>query len=265
MCRRLQQGGIKGFHFYTLNLEKSVRLILEGLGFVGKTEGGVRELPWVPVRFSNDKLIKKSLGRNRQNETVRPIFWANRMRSYILRTEGWDDYPNGRWGDSRSPAYGEVSGFGHATGFGHTKEECLAEWGTPKTVSDVSHLFEKYIRGEGKSLPWSDSPLKPETSVIRNNLASLNSRGFLTINSQPAVDGATSSDVKFGWGPKGGWVYQKAYLEFFVSDGVVDELVDRMNAVDGGGLTYYAVKKDVRISPFPLPLISSCRGKRWGC
>jgi len=24
----------------------------------------------------------------------------------------WDDYPNGRWGDARSPAYGEIDGYG---------------------------------------------------------------------------------------------------------------------------------------------------------
>ena len=39
----------------------------------------------------------------RENETVRPIFWANRTKSYVARTESWDDFPNGRWGDSRSP------------------------------------------------------------------------------------------------------------------------------------------------------------------
>jgi len=24
----------------------------------------------------------------------------------------WDEFPNGRWGDSRSPAYGEIDGYG---------------------------------------------------------------------------------------------------------------------------------------------------------
>lgn len=48
----------------------------------------------------------------RRNETIRPIFWANRTRSYIARTENWDEYPNGRFGDARSPAYGEIDGYG---------------------------------------------------------------------------------------------------------------------------------------------------------
>lgn len=37
----------------------------------------------------------------------------------------------------------------------------------------------------------------------------MNSLGFLTINSQPAVNGAKSSDKVFGWGPRNGYVYQK--------------------------------------------------------
>lgn len=91
MCKKMMAAGTTGFHFYTLNLEKSVRLILEGLEFIAPIEA-VKPLPWSP-----------SLAKNREKETVRPIFWRNRTRSYILRTEAWDDFPNGRWGDSRSP------------------------------------------------------------------------------------------------------------------------------------------------------------------
>ena len=36
-----------------------------------------------------------------------------------------------------------------------------------------------------------------------------NELGYLTINSQPPVDGADSKDPTFGWGPKHGYVYQK--------------------------------------------------------
>ncbi|KAJ3189535.1 hypothetical protein HK101_008935, partial [Irineochytrium annulatum] len=91
MCNQLKEAGVLGFHFYCLNLERSVRLILEGLGFVAPIEVA-KPLPWNP-----------SLAKKREKETVRPIFWRNRTRSYILRTEAWDDFPNGRWGDSRSP------------------------------------------------------------------------------------------------------------------------------------------------------------------
>ena len=54
----------------------------------------------------------QSLTPARRSETIRPIFWANRTKSYLSRTENWDEYPNGRFGDSRSPAYGELDGYG---------------------------------------------------------------------------------------------------------------------------------------------------------
>lgn len=34
---------------------------------------------------------------------------ANRPKSYIARTLGWDQYPQGRWGDSRNPSYGALT------------------------------------------------------------------------------------------------------------------------------------------------------------
>jgi methylenetetrahydrofolate reductase (NADPH) len=37
----------------------------------------------------------------------------------------------------------------------------------------------------------------------------MNELGYLTINSQPAVDGVPSDDRVHGWGPAGGYVYQK--------------------------------------------------------
>ena len=45
--------------------------------------------------------------------------------------------------------------------------------------------------------------------VIAKKLARINSLGFLTINSQPAVNGVPSNDKVFGWGPSNGFVYQK--------------------------------------------------------
>ena len=48
MCNQLKEHGMRGFHFYTLNLEKSVRLILEGLEFIAPVEIS-RPLPWNPV------------------------------------------------------------------------------------------------------------------------------------------------------------------------------------------------------------------------
>ena len=59
------------------------------------------------------------------------------------------------------------------------------------------------------ALPWNDDELAAETGKLVERLASLNHRGVLTINSQPAVNGAPSDDSVHGWGPHGGYVYQK--------------------------------------------------------
>lgn len=51
--------------------------------------------------------------------------------------------------------------------------------------------------------------------VIAEKLAQVNDLGFLTINSQPAVNGAPSNDKVFGWGPSNGFVYQKVGYNSF--------------------------------------------------
>lgn len=226
MCQKLMENGINGFHFYTLNLEKTTRLILEKLNFVESPAN--RSLPWKPSRL-----------KSRVNETVRPIFWSNRSRSYIARTQEWDEFPNGRWGDSRSPAYGELDGYGISLKL--LNEKALDLWKCPESIQDVFNLFAQYCEGNLAALPWCDQTLARETSTIRTHLVNINRSGFLTINSQPAVDGASSSDVIHGWGPKNGYVYQKAYLEFFCSPEHLDQLTQRI--LDNPNFTYYAVNR----------------------
>jgi methylenetetrahydrofolate reductase (NADPH) len=228
-CKRLRdEGGISNFHFYTLNLEKSVRLILEGLEFVADRQQ-TKQLPW-----------QTSLAKSREKENVRPIFWKNRMRSYVRRTESWDEYPNGRWGDSRSPAFGELDGYGISIKW--TNEEALKVWQNPTSFDDVKVLFSKYCSGAVSALPWSDQPLSGESDLIRQQLVHINLKGYLTINSQPAVNGRPSADKVFGWGPKNGYIYQKAYLEIFVSPTVIDSLLKALDRHPT--ITYYAVDKN---------------------
>lgn len=112
--------------------------------------------------------------------------------------------------------------------------------------------------GELTALPWCDQPVAAETSAINRQLAELNELGFLTINSQPAVDGAPSDDPRFGWGPANGYVYQKvrvefhgsnlihnysfqAYLEFFVSAEQLAVLLRHISR--DPSVTYYAINK----------------------
>lgn len=50
-------------------------------------------------------------------------------------------------------------------------------------------------------LPWNEmETLQLETATIKQELVQMNQAGFLTINSQPAVNGAPSTDPNFGWG-----------------------------------------------------------------
>ena len=234
MCRKLRsEGGLLGFHFYTLNLEKSVRLILEGLEFIADVDVA-KPLPFNP-----------SLHESRAKENVRPIFWKNRPRSYVARTEAWDEFPNGRWGDSRSPAYGELDGYGISLKY--TREEALNIWKEPKSPQDVIDLFTGYCQGEVRALPWGDQPLSRESECIQDQLIFLNRSGFLTINSQPAVNGVPSNHPVFGWGPKNGYIYQKAYLEFFVDGTKLHKLIaalDKYEKEQGAcTITFYAVNK----------------------
>jgi hypothetical protein len=79
-------------------------------------------------------------------------------------------------------------------------------------------VFVRYVRGEVKQLPWCRERIDAdgESGIILTQLQWLNRHGFLTINSQPRVNGAPSDDERVGWGGKGGYVFQKAYVEFFV-------------------------------------------------
>ncbi|KAI8081400.1 methylenetetrahydrofolate reductase-domain-containing protein [Halteromyces radiatus] len=224
---KFRKSGINGFHIYTFNLERSTRLILERLNLVAPLET-IKPLPWHPA-----------LTQKRAKENVRPIFWKNRTKSYLQRTEFWDEFPNGRWGDSRSPAFGELDGWG--VSLKYSQEQCIEMWGRPETVDDVAIVFAKYCKGKIAGIPWSAQPLEAETETIRQRLAGINLLGYLTINSQPAVNGVKSSHPTYGWGPKNGYVYQKAYLEFFVSPEKLDDLIKKIGK--NPDVTYYAVNK----------------------
>ncbi|CAL5869707.1 uncharacterized protein PFLUO_LOCUS3937 [Penicillium psychrofluorescens] len=229
MCRKLMASGINHLHFYTMNLAQATRLVLEELGLAPSEESPIqRALPWRP-----------SLGLNRRDEDVRPVFWRNRNSSYVARTQTWDEYPNGRWTDSRSPAFGELDAYG--VGLKGTNEQNIKLWGQPKSFKDLSDILIRFLEGKLDRLPWSDSPITAEANAIKDKLLALNSRGFLTINSQPAVDGVKSSHPIFGWGPKNGFVYQKAYLELMVPSYLIDELIARIEKNED--LTYHAISK----------------------
>jgi methylenetetrahydrofolate reductase (NADPH) len=275
--------GVDGLHFYTLNLERSVtRVLFELLGedasggkdalasndsdgaasdAEGSEDGAglgtkeeikdttrntrTRALPWRPSALSS----------RARREQVRPINWANRPKSYVRRTEewSWDEFPNGRWGDSASPAFGDLSTIGHFYGSssfaGGAYDDGDDEHRTimsldgrdPSSPSDVFEVFARYVEGRVPHIPWSEGPLQSESLLIQEGLARLNRAGFLTINSQPAVDGAPSSHKVFGWGHPNGRVYQRAYCECFCSPSHLHRL--RKMVLERPALSLYALPR----------------------
>jgi len=53
--------------------------------------------------------------------------------------------------------------------------------------------------GKLRTNPWSElDGLQPETKIINEHLEKINTKGFLTINSQPAVNGEKSDSPIVG-------------------------------------------------------------------
>ncbi|KAL1983651.1 hypothetical protein VTN96DRAFT_10150 [Rasamsonia emersonii] len=262
--------GPRGFHFYTLNLEKSVSFVLErcdlippmtedndeldrdrDIAVIAAAQNGVldenqkrsrRRASSINSQPYNrvivDKLrvpSEKSSGGSFSYETTALSAGVPAMnpppRSTTLQiSEGvgslgreatWDDFPNGRWGDARSPAFGEIDGYGPSLHVSATVARRL--WGYPTSRSDINTLFRRHVSGELHIVPWSEGGapeetggLNAETATIRTELLKLIDKGWWTLASQPAVNGVRSDHPIFGWGPPGeGFVFQKAFVEFF--------------------------------------------------
>eukprot|EP01064_Diplonema_japonicum_P028827 TRINITY_DN4521_c1_g1_i1.p1 TRINITY_DN4521_c1_g1~~TRINITY_DN4521_c1_g1_i1.p1 ORF type:complete len:618 (+),score=163.08 TRINITY_DN4521_c1_g1_i1:70-1923(+) len=224
IIKKLMRKGVRGFHFFTQNLEKSVTRILtdpppEGLGLLA--EESQTELPFQVPEARRELPWRKSANMRRcGEEDVRPAFWSNRPKSYMAKTMSWDDFPNGRWGDSRSPAFGEED-HSHSHVTGHTKQwldTSTGPWSSDVTLQDLCKLFIDSLHEDGPKLPWFETGLASESDrILGDVLTPMNCRGLLSINSQPGVNAERSDTKDVGWGPKGGYVYQKAYVEFFCS------------------------------------------------
>jgi len=225
-CKKiLKVSKVKALHFVTLNLISSVVNITQKLKIAKK----VNLLHWKG---------------SRQEDEVRPIFWAHRQSSYVTRTADWDEFPNGRWGDSQSAAYGDLSDNYFLRK--RNNRELIREWGVPQSEQDIRDVFVKYMQGEIKSLPWCDeSALSGETSFISEDLIWMNRDGFLTINSQPTVNGAPSDDPYVGWGGENGYVFQKSYVEFFCSPENWEKLKNILTKTNEfKSLSYHAISFD---------------------
>lgn len=208
--------GVDHIHYYTVNLEKSVVNVVSELGIMNKQ----KNLPW-----------KKPSFKQRAEETVRPIFWANKPNSYIARTNEWDEFPNGRWGVSRSPAFGDMSEYSSMSKiYNKSKKQLRDLWGESiESEKSIGNLIISYISGKTKRLPWCEEGIQRETSFISSFLTELNKNYLFTINSQPRVNCAASNDPIFGWGPVGGYVFQKEYIEFLIPESLLISLTNHLN------------------------------------
>ena len=152
------------------------------------------------------------------------------------RAATWDDFPNGRFGDSRSAAFGLYDGYGISLPVSTSQARRL--WGAPKHSDDISSLFLKHIHGELSTLPWSEDGLNPESEAIKMHLLRLNMKSWWTVASQPAVNAVKSTHEVFGWGPPGGFVFQKAFVEFFICKESWYNLKPKLDAQ--ADVSYYA-------------------------
>lgn len=255
----------RGFHFFTLNLEKAVAFVLERSNLIPPDEHAISEGPsllavngsgFTPIRRSasvvsdthNRVIVDGTRPTIRYLEApansinIEPSL-AQDVTLAVSEGEGtlgreatWDDFPNGRFGDPRSPAFGEIDGYGPSLHV--SRAEALKLWGYPVSRSDISTLFIRHIQGELTAIPWSEAELNEESKFIRDHLINLDKKGWWTVASQPAVNGVPSNHQTFGWGPKGGFVFQKAFVEMFIPRKeweVLKEKLDRDEEV-----TYYA-------------------------
>jgi len=104
-----------------------------------------------------------------------------------MRTQEWENFPQGKWTLDENQQFSETTFLPFGLG---SVEERRGMWGHSLSgEEDVFEVFAKYVEGKISMLPWSEAPLQMETIEISSELAAINRRGFLTINSQPAVNG----------------------------------------------------------------------------
>lgn len=125
--------------------------------------------------------------------------------------------------------------------------QARSQWGHPKSFDDLTGIFTAYFHSSTATTPFSPAPLSGESQQIIPHLERLTSRGWWTVGSQPAVDAVSSDDDLFGWGPKGGYIFQKAFVEFFADQEVVTWLRDRVYSKGCGLVSFLAGNFEVSV------------------
>ena len=140
VCRHLLDSGIvNGLHLYTLNREYATIQILKAVGLWH--EDPVKSLPW-----------RRTANPARCKEDVRPIFWSMRPQSYVDRTSDWDEFPNGRWGNSSAATFGESNHYLFYLNSREPSETRLAMWGKSlNSEEDVWDVMARFVSGQPNS------------------------------------------------------------------------------------------------------------------
>ena len=126
------------------------------------------------------------------------------------------------------------------------RSEAVAQWGHPTTLEDLTQMFFRYLHSKIRSTPFSSEPLSPESATILIHLEKLTLRGWWTVGSQPAIDGASSADEVVGWGPRGGYVFQKAFVEFFATKEDIKKIETKVKEEGNGWVDFFAGNVMVR-------------------
>ena len=140
LCKDLLDSGlVHGVHFYTLNREVAVTEVLHKLA-LWDAENSLRDLPWKHSTTNYDQ---------RHNEDVRPIFWSIRPKSYVCRTSDWDQFPNGRWGNSSAASFGDLKDYHIFYSPKANAKDVLNQLGQEiNDERDIWHIFESFVLGE---------------------------------------------------------------------------------------------------------------------
>jgi methylenetetrahydrofolate reductase (NADPH) len=142
VSRLVSSGLVQGVHFCTLNLEKSVRTILENIGWTHGTSPITKHNQLIGDE-NQDLSISPSkashLAEWGLHQAQSPVPKRGAVGGGQSAEDSWDEYPNGRFTDVRSPAYGEIDGWG--SGLKTTVSTCLV------ILSDIS-LIVHWKNGE---------------------------------------------------------------------------------------------------------------------
>lgn len=233
LCRQLLATNLfPGIHFYTLN-QSSIIQVIKNCGLWGKCS----IIPW-----------RQSQHYKRINESIRPIFWSNRPKSYIHRTRKWTQFPTTNWSTEFSSNLDSTS----LTDFPQYLNFNLSP-DTKKRLSECENLQQLYaIFDDFYSSTINQSTTKTTINLDRNNndidqnstrqslrrlsLPWINvvndqyieslyqkygqfiSKGLMVTNYLPAINGYNNDKIIYTCkNEKNSYIYhQKEYIEFFI-------------------------------------------------